>query len=155
MSVTDTLLATTVTLLCANSILAPKFLRKSSNGYRSRVTIQYVCSMEKQDPESDCTKYLRTSRKTAQPQPAGTSTSMQHNALAVSFFFNRQEENRCSTELVVATIAYQLASSDLTLERLICDALNNIENVLTTASENQLQQLIIESMQSLCQPYLV
>ena len=81
----------------------------------------------------------------------GPSTELSTCRLAASFFFNRQEKNRCSTERVVATIAYQLAVSIPGLKGSICDVLRQDETILDMVVENQLQRLILEPLRSLPQ----
>lgn len=71
--------------------------------------------------------------------------------LAASFFFNRQDNNRCDTNRVVATIAYQLAISIPALKRTICDVIELDRTILTRRLEVQLEKLIIEPMRSLPQ----
>ena len=69
--------------------------------------------------------------------------------LAASFFFNREEDRRSSTEHVIATIAYQLAINIPNAKGPICEALKQDETILDTLFENQLQKLIIEPLRSL------
>ena len=69
--------------------------------------------------------------------------------LAASFFFNRQEKERCNTERLIKTIAYQLAIFVLTIKQQILKALWQDRSILDSVFEHKLQKLIVDPLQLL------
>jgi NACHT domain len=69
--------------------------------------------------------------------------------LAASFFFNRQEKDRCNTERLIETIAYQLAVLDPAIKERILKALWQDRSILDIVFQDKLQKLIVDPLQSL------
>jgi NACHT domain len=69
--------------------------------------------------------------------------------LAASFFFNRQEKERCNTERLIETIAYQLAIFVSTIKQQILKALWQDRSILDSVFEHKLQKLIVDPLQLL------
>jgi NACHT domain len=69
--------------------------------------------------------------------------------LAASFFFNRQEKERCNTERLIETIAYQLAILGPTIKQQILKALWQDRSILDFVFEHKLQKLIVDPLQLL------
>ena len=88
------------------------------------------------------------SGKSAIAQSAAEFCAME-GKLAASFFFNRQEKERCNTERLIETIAYQLAVLDPEIKERILKALWQDRSILDIVFEDKLQKLIVDPLQSL------
>lgn len=72
-----------------------------------------------------------------------------HQKLAASFYFNRQEIACSSKDLLVTTIAYQLATSVRGLKSPISDVITKDPTILKANFATQLRALLVEPLQSL------
>src|SRR3984885_3524572 len=88
------------------------------------------------------------SGKSAIAQSAAEFCAME-GKLAASFFFNRQQKERCNTERLIETIAYQLAVLDPEIKERILKALWQDRSILDIVFEDKLQKLIVDPLQSL------
>jgi hypothetical protein len=68
--------------------------------------------------------------------------------LGASFFFSRDQEDRRRPSAIIPTIAYQLALSDPSLGRLVCDAVAKDRDVAGKAMAVQVRQLVVEAFRS-------
>jgi len=102
-------------------------------GTRSEVLNKILNWIEEAGDHSICWLYgIAGSGKSAIAQ--SISERIGGEKLAASFFFDRQQTERCRKEYIITTIAYQLAISIPALKRPICDAIMKDETILNAVS---------------------